>query len=135
MVSWQYLSGTIHSWGKFQLRRGSILFCCCFIKKNEIKSFWLKIRNNGKPSICVDSQEIEDHDKPIIGYTCHGLGGNQYFLLSKTYEIRREEKCLDYAPGKLREPLKIRSMDCHSLQGNQMWSYEVYLSSSTNYFN
>jgi polypeptide N-acetylgalactosaminyltransferase len=95
----------------------------------------LQIRNYGKRNICVDSQEIEDQDKPIIGYTCHGQGGNQYFLLSKNYEIRREEKCLDYALGQLREPLKILSMECHSMKGNQMWSYSVYFSISINHFN
>lgn len=89
----------------------------------------MKIRNHGKREICIDSQEIEDHDRPIVGYPCHGQGGNQYFLLSKNDEIRREEKCLDYATGKLHEPLQIHSMECHSMKGNQMWSYVVCSSS------
>jgi len=56
--------------------------------------------------------------------------------MSKKYEIRREEKCLDYAGGQLREPSKILSMDCHSMQGNQMWSYTVCLFIlKINYFN
>lgn len=86
---------------------------------------FLKIRNQGDPSVCVDSQEVENHDKPVIGYPCHGKGGNQFFLLSKNYEIRREEKCLDYAGTKEHEPEKILSLQCHSMQGNQMWSYKV----------
>jgi polypeptide N-acetylgalactosaminyltransferase len=75
----------------------------------------------------VDSQEVEDSNKPVIGYTCHGQAGNQFFLMSKTFEIRREEKCLDYAGGQaqLHEPKQVQSMSCHSMQGNQMWTYEV----------
>jgi hypothetical protein len=47
--------------------------------------------------------------------------------MSKTFEIRREEKCLDYAGGQteLRKPGKILSFSCHAMQGNQMWTYEV----------
>jgi len=47
--------------------------------------------------------------------------------MTKNNEIRREEKCLDYAGGQLHIPSKILSMDCHSMQGNQMWSYVVCL--------
>lgn len=84
-----------------------------------------EIRSKSKTNICVDSQ-AEDGDKPIISYPCHGLAGNQYFLMSKTFEIRREDKCLDYAggQGELKKPAKILSISCHSMQGNQMWTYE-----------
>ena len=49
--------------------------------------------------------------------------------MSKSFEIRREEKCLDYAGGhsELGVPRKILSFTCHSMQGNQMWTYEVNL--------
>ncbi|CAF0970673.1 unnamed protein product [Adineta ricciae] len=88
--------------------------------------FFGEIRSRSKTNICIDSQEIEDTDKAVIGYPCHGQGGNQYFLMSKTFEIRREDKCLDYAGGhnELRKPGKITSFTCHSMQGNQMWTYE-----------
>ncbi|CAF2836945.1 unnamed protein product [Rotaria sp. Silwood2] len=83
-----------------------------------------EIRSRGKIDVCIDSQEVEDHDRPIIGFPCHGHGGNQYFLYSKNYEIRREEKCVDYPEGHLNEPERILSMACHSMKGNQMWFYE-----------
>jgi polypeptide N-acetylgalactosaminyltransferase len=86
---------------------------------------FVQIRNQGKNNICIDSQEVADRDKSIIGYPCHGQGGNQYFLLSKVFEIRREEKCLDYINAKQKEPGQIRSMNCHGQKGNQMWFYEV----------
>ena len=91
--------------------------------------FFGEIRNQGKQKICIDSQEIEDHNRPIIGYDCHGQGGNQYFLLSKNHEIRREEKCLDYAPGQLRAPSQIHSIECHSMKGNQVWTFTVCMPS------
>lgn len=85
--------------------------------------YYGEIRNQGKRTICIDSQDIEERDRPVIGYFCHGQGGNQYFLLSKNFEIRREDKCLDYARGPLLEPSKIRSIECHSQKGNQMWKF------------
>lgn len=77
--------------------------------------------------MCMDSQEIEETDRPIIAFNCHGQGGNQYFLFSKNNEIRREEKCLDYAGGRdgLKKSARIMSVPCHSMKGNQMWFYEV----------
>ena len=47
--------------------------------------------------------------------------------MSKTFEIRREEKCLDYAggQGELHKPGRVLTFSCHSMQGNQMWTYEV----------
>ena len=77
--------------------------------------------------MCIDSQEIEDADKAVIAYSCHGQGGNQYFLLSKDNEIRREEKCFDYSGGqaKLNQPAKVISMMCHGMKGNQMWFFQV----------
>jgi len=100
-----------------------------YLKKND-KLFLFcisKIRSRAKTNICVDSQEVEDSDRSVIGYPCHGQAGNQYFLMSKTFEIRREDKCLDYAGGhtELKKPGKIISFPCHSMQGNQMWTYEV----------
>jgi polypeptide N-acetylgalactosaminyltransferase len=77
--------------------------------------------------MCLDSQDVDDVDKPLIAFGCHGQGGNQFFLMSKRNEIRREEKCFDYAGGTtdLRQPKKVRSMTCHAMQGNQMWFYQV----------
>ncbi len=97
------------------------------IKTKNFDFILQKIRSRAKTNTCVDSQEIEDADKAIIGYPCHGQAGNQFFLMSKTFEIRREEKCLDYAGGQseLHKPGKILSFNCHSMQGNQMWTYEV----------
>ncbi|CAF0916464.1 unnamed protein product [Adineta ricciae] len=86
--------------------------------------YYGEVRNQGKATMCLDSQEVEQSDKAVIAYPCHGQGGNQFFLLTKIGEIRREEKCLDYVSTKLKEPGQVRSMLCHSQRGNQMWFYE-----------
>ncbi|CAF3009602.1 unnamed protein product [Rotaria socialis] len=83
-----------------------------------------EIRNHGKSNTCVDSQDSVDHGKPIVGYQCHGQGGNQFFLFSKTNEIRQEDKCLDFSGTALHEAGKIVFLACHTMQGNQMWFYE-----------
>ena len=98
----------------------------CPAKREKCRHF-LQIRNRGKTGICLDSQNVEDVDKPLIAYQCHGQAGNQFFLMTKRKEIRREEKCLDYAGGgsELHQAKKIHSIACHSMQGNQMWFYQV----------
>lgn len=49
--------------------------------------------------------------------------------MSKSFEMRREEKCFDYAggQGELHKPGRVLMFSCHSMQGNQMWTYEVNL--------
>ncbi|CAF1291796.1 unnamed protein product [Rotaria sordida] len=86
--------------------------------------YYGELRNLGKINVCIDSQTVGHIDRPIIGYPCHGQGGNQYFLFSKNNEIRHEEKCLDYAGGNLHVPDTIVTLSCHSMKGNQMWFYE-----------
>lgn len=80
-----------------------------------------EIRNFGGHSTykqCLDSHaRKQDYHKPIGLYPCHGQGGNQYWLLSKDGEIRRDEACLDY-PGK-----DVILYPCHGSKGNQHWKY------------
>ena len=46
---------------------------------------------------CVDSgSKPGDMHKPVVAWPCHKQGGNQYWLLSKKGELRRDEACLDY---------------------------------------
>ena len=49
----------------------------------------------------------------------------QYWMLSKTGEIRRDEACLDYAGS------DVILYPCHGSKGNQFWTYdhEVWQSS------
>ncbi|KAM4626733.1 polypeptide N-acetylgalactosaminyltransferase 3 [Discoglossus pictus] len=54
------------------------------------------IQNVGR-QMCLDVGGDNHGDKPLIMYTCHGLGGNQYFEYSSTHEIRhniQKELCL-----------------------------------------
>ena len=47
-------------------------------------------------------------------------------MLSKTGEIRRDEKCLDYSGGtqNIGVKNKIVALNCHGQQGNQNWWME-----------
>ncbi|RWS15857.1 putative polypeptide N-acetylgalactosaminyltransferase 9-like protein, partial [Dinothrombium tinctorium] len=80
-----------------------------------------EVRNLGGSSsqkLCLDSPaRKQDLHKPVGLYPCHNQGGNQYFLLSKDGEIRRDEACLDYA-GK-----EVVLYPCHGAKGNQLWIY------------
>ncbi|XP_043227648.1 putative polypeptide N-acetylgalactosaminyltransferase 9 isoform X1 [Amphibalanus amphitrite] len=74
---------------------------------------------NLQTKLCVDSQcdSVNDMYKPVGLYMCHNLGGNQYWLMSKDGEIRRDEACLDYAGT------NVTLYPCHGSRGNQFWIY------------
>ncbi|XP_020281580.1 putative polypeptide N-acetylgalactosaminyltransferase 9 isoform X2 [Pseudomyrmex gracilis] len=68
--------------------------------------------------MCIDSAgKSEDLHQPVGLYPCHRQGGNQYWMLSKTGEIRRDESCLDYSGS------DVILYPCHGSKGNQQWIY------------
>ncbi|XP_037914101.1 putative polypeptide N-acetylgalactosaminyltransferase 9 isoform X1 [Hermetia illucens] len=79
-----------------------------------------EIRNLGLGGrTCLDSPARRKDMKKAVGvYPCHNQGGNQYWMLSKTGEIRRDEACLDYAGH------DVVLYPCHGAKGNQFWSYQ-----------
>lgn len=78
-----------------------------------------EVRNLGEGSnTCLDSPARKaDLHKPCGLYPCHRQGGNQYWMLSKTGEIRRDESCLDYSGS------DVILYPCHGSKGNQQWIY------------
>lgn len=78
-----------------------------------------EFRNLGQGAkTCLDSPgRKSDLHKPVGLYPCHRQGGNQYWMLSKTGEIRRDEACLDYSGQ------DVILYPCHGSKGNQLWSY------------
>ncbi|XP_046740715.1 putative polypeptide N-acetylgalactosaminyltransferase 9 isoform X1 [Diprion similis] len=80
-----------------------------------------EVRNLGEgASTCLDSPARKaDLHKPAGLYPCHRQGGNQYWMLSKTGEIRRDESCLDYSGT------DVILYPCHGSKGNQQWIYDA----------
>lgn len=78
-----------------------------------------EVRNMGYGAkTCLDSPARKnDLHKPAGLYPCHGQGGNQYWMLSKTGEVRRDEACLDYSGQ------DVILYPCHGSKGNQYWQY------------
>lgn len=78
-----------------------------------------EIRNLGYGGkTCLDSPARKNNmHKPVGLYPCHKMGGNQYWMLSKEGEIRRDEACLDYAGQ------DVILYPCHGSKGNQLWIY------------
>ncbi|KAJ6660795.1 hypothetical protein lerEdw1_017421 [Lerista edwardsae] len=59
------------------------------------------LRNVGRRA-CLDAGENNHGGKPLIMYSCHGLGGNQYFEYTAHHEIRhniQKELCLHATQG------------------------------------
>ncbi|XP_011500042.1 PREDICTED: putative polypeptide N-acetylgalactosaminyltransferase 9 [Ceratosolen solmsi marchali] len=80
-----------------------------------------EVRNLGEGgNTCLDSpaRKIDLH-KPAGLYPCHRQGGNQYWMMSKTGEIRRDEACLDYSGT------DVIIYPCHGSKGNQQWTYNA----------
>nr|CAD7427436.1 unnamed protein product [Timema monikensis] len=79
-----------------------------------------EVRNMGAGSkTCLDSPARKaDLHKAVGLYPCHNQGGNQYWMLSKAGEIRRDEACLDYAGQ------DVILYPCHGTKGNQFWQYK-----------
>ncbi|XP_038109974.1 LOW QUALITY PROTEIN: putative polypeptide N-acetylgalactosaminyltransferase 9 [Culex quinquefasciatus] len=78
-----------------------------------------EVRNMGYGNrTCLDAPGGKKNlRKPVGLYPCHNQGGNQYWMLSKTGEIRRDEACLDYAGQ------DVILYPCHGSKGNQYWNY------------
>merc|ERR1711892_1357050 len=67
---------------------------------------------------CVDSaSQPKDMHKPVKVWQCHNKGGNQYWMLSKNGELRRDDACLDFGGT------DVILYTCHGAKGNQWWSY------------
>nr|KAF6336584.1 polypeptide N-acetylgalactosaminyltransferase 3 [Myotis myotis] len=84
------------------------------------------IKSVGQP-LCLDVGENNQGSKPLILYTCHGLGGNQYFEYSAQHEIRhniQKELCLHAAPGPVQ--LKTCTYKGHKTvaTGEQIWEIQ-----------
>ncbi|VDM42184.1 unnamed protein product [Toxocara canis] len=77
------------------------------------------IRNRGNQKFCVDHEVGRNAvNDAVIPYPCHLMGGNQFWLLSKEGEIRRDEYCIDYTGRG--SPV---TYECHGSKGNQLWEY------------
>eukprot|EP00092_Neocalanus_flemingeri_P074982 GFUD01092815.1.p1 GENE.GFUD01092815.1~~GFUD01092815.1.p1 ORF type:complete len:654 (-),score=135.57 GFUD01092815.1:284-2245(-) len=78
-----------------------------------------EIKNiNSIPQQCIDSHvRPNDMHKPVGLWPCHDQGGNQYWLMSKTGEIRRDDACLDYGGT------DVILYPCHGARGNQWWLF------------
>ncbi|ESO90718.1 hypothetical protein LOTGIDRAFT_123129, partial [Lottia gigantea] len=77
-----------------------------------------EIRNKAKP-MCIDSpSDHHSYHKPVNMWPCHAQGGNQYWMMSKNNEIRRDDGCLDYSGGE-----NVIIYPCHGQRGNQEWQY------------
>ncbi|PAA64242.1 hypothetical protein BOX15_Mlig005705g1, partial [Macrostomum lignano] len=68
---------------------------------------------------CIDApvSHRETGQTAVKLWQCHGQGGNQFWMLSKLGEIRRDEGCIDY-PGS-----GVIVYNCHGGRGNQEWLY------------
>ncbi|XP_030065943.1 polypeptide N-acetylgalactosaminyltransferase 3 [Microcaecilia unicolor] len=82
-----------------------------------------EIRSTGR-GLCLDVGENNSGGKPLIMYSCHGLGGNQYFEYSKHHDIRhniQKELCLHASKG----PVQLQQCSYKgqntALRGEQEW--------------
>jgi len=78
-----------------------------------------EIRNMLAPR-CIDASITKDSQQvKVIMYPCHGQGGNQYWLYSKNFEIRRDGSCVDWSGGNN----DVSTYPCHGQGGNQIFEH------------
>lgn len=57
-------------------------------------------------------------------FSCqNGASANQYFSLSKTDQLRREDTCA-IAPGSSTDSLSVTLSNCDYVDKNQRWTHE-----------
>lgn len=78
-----------------------------------------EIRNKDR-SMCADANTDTEsgRSQPVSVYPCHGQGGNQFWLLSNSNEMRRDEYCWDTPDG-----IQIKIYGCHGGKGHQEFIY------------
>lgn len=82
---------------------------------------WIKnMKTGNRTCLDLDFQEYESKTK-IDTYTCHYLGGNQFFEFTKNFEIKRGSRCMEYND----EPEELIFYPCHNQKGNQEWTYNT----------
>jgi len=76
---------------------------------------------NGDGVTCIDGESPKNHEHvPVKAWPCHNQGGNQFWILSKIGEIRRDDYCVDSGF----DPKEVKLAECHGGEGNQFYSYE-----------
>ncbi|GLH02695.1 hypothetical protein R5R35_003764 [Gryllus longicercus] len=92
-----------------------------FILDENVQAYG-RVRNN--LNLCLDHLQRSSKSQYDLGiYSCHtALTASQYFSLSKTGELRREENCAEVQREKS-PPYqhKVVMYKCHGLRGNQEW--------------
>ncbi|UJR23007.1 hypothetical protein I4U23_026033 [Adineta vaga] len=86
------------------------------------------VRNLGT-SYCLDgSTEQRSFNESVVGYMCHNQGGNQFFMLTSTGEIRRDDGCLQYSGGKadIDKEDQVIVVRCDRQNKNQTWIYNEH---------
>ncbi|OBS70091.1 hypothetical protein A6R68_01366 [Neotoma lepida] len=85
-----------------------------------------QIKSVGQP-LCLDVGENNQGGKPLILYTCHGLGGNQYFEYSAQREIRhniQKELCLHATQGVVQLKACVYKGHRTIAPGEQIWEIQ-----------
>jgi len=73
------------------------------------------VKNMGTGT-CLDTLAQNNQGGNPGLYPCHGLGTNQFFMLTRKYEIWHDTLCLDFSGL-----AKAQLWPCHRLGGNQKW--------------
>ncbi|XP_012946869.1 putative polypeptide N-acetylgalactosaminyltransferase 9 [Aplysia californica] len=79
-----------------------------------------EVRSAAAP-MCLDGRSDTLHKTVILeAYQCHGLLGNQLWMMSKDNEIRRDDACYDHNGGE-----NVILYQCHPEKGkgSQYWIY------------
>lgn len=82
---------------------------------------WVK-NKKFEEKTCLDANVQDNELKSHLGsYTCHNLGGNQFFEFTKKFEFKKGTRCLEYNANSD----ELTLYPCHHQKGNQEWNYRL----------
>ncbi|KAL3832141.1 hypothetical protein ACJMK2_023812 [Sinanodonta woodiana] len=81
------------------------------VLRGEIKTL------NTPVAMCVDAMSLYPNNNEVAMFPCHGQGGNQFWVMTESGEIRHDNGCIEYRENAIRYSM------CRDNSDGQKWRF------------